>query len=406
MRLTFRRRARSYSGVDDLDFGIRASGKLKAFLLVALAVFMSSIGWGILEAPMNMKPILGYLLKAFIGLVFGGIAAFCVHHAVRTLRGQPGLPAELTARCLTCGEHTPHDLVCPVCGELPQNRSAAFNIPSDGFWGELFAATIATGVGCLGLFIMIGPYLDGERRWWALIAFFALGLLMFAIGLAGLLGFLAISWNRFKGAKDISFSCHGPDRSTSGSGKIAWGKLVGMQGRGQVTLPLAARGRSEGGYRVSPGDLLFAEAIATFDAAGIIELGDVTTYNWRIGDPSGKTRAKTPEFTRDSQRSVTMKLSGMGLLHVDPEDEVDDEMHSAPKSASEHADAAIVRFLARYLYPSQTLHDFKRRLDADPVHRSQLEIHGGVLRDRGIVVSNVLVDAVVEALLRENTPRA
>ena len=413
-----------FRDVDDLDFGIRASGKLKAFLLIALAVFMSAIGWGILDAPMNMKPILGYLLKAFIGLVFGGIAAFCFHHAVRALRGQPGLPAELTARCLTCGERTPHDLVCPVCGELPQNRAAAFHIPSDGFLGELFAAAIATGVGCLGLFIMIGPYLDGERRWWALIAFFALGLLMFVIGLAGLFGFVALSWNRFKGAKDITFSCHGPDRSTSGSGKIAWGRLVGLQGRGRVMVPLVARGRSEGGYRVSPGDLLLAEAIATFDAAGIIELGDVTAYDWKIGawaegrrrrpeapnvqtgDPSGKTRAKNPEFTRDIQRSVLMMLNGIGLPPVDPEDEdFDDEGRPAPKSASELADAAIVRFLARYLMKSQSLHDFKRKLDADPVHRSQIEIHARVLRDRGIVVSNALVDAVVEALLREDTPR-
>jgi len=354
---------------------------------------------------MDMKPPLGYLLKAFIGLVFGGIAAYCIFYAVRAIRGQPGIPAELTARCLTCGESTPYDLVCPVCGELPQNRAASFSIPSEGFWGELFAAAIAVGVGCLGLFIMIGPYFDGERRWWALIAFFALGLLMFAIGVAGFFGFVMMSWNRFKGAKDITFSCRGPDRSTSGSGKLAWGKLVGLQGRGQVTVPLAARGHSEGGYRVSPGDLALAEAIATFDATGLIELGDVTTYHWKMGDPSGKTRSSASDFTREIQRTVLVSLYNKAVPFADYEFELEEEERSAPTSVA-YANAAIIRFLARYLHSSSSLHDFKRKLDADPVHREQLEIHARVLRDRGIVVSNALVEAVVEAFMRENTPRA
>jgi hypothetical protein len=55
---------------------------------------------------------------------------------------------------------------------------------------------------------------------------------------------------------------------------------------------------------------------------------------------------------------------------------------------------------------SLTLHDFKSKLDADPLHRTQVEMHARVLRDRGIVVANALVEAVLEGLLRENAAHA
>jgi hypothetical protein len=360
--------------VNDLDFGIGASGKLQAFLLFMLAVFMTAIGCGILGAPMNMHPVLGYLLKAFIGLVFGGIAAFCILHAIRAVRGRPGLPAELTARCLTCGERTPYDLVCPVCGELPHDRTIAFGSRPDEFWGQVFGATILTGVGCLGLFIMIGPFIDGERRWWALIAFFALGLLMLVVGAAGLFGFVIASWNRFKGAKDMSFSCRGPDRTTQGTGKIAWGKLIGLQGKGFVRVPLVARGHHEGSYRVSPGDMALAEAIATFDAAGLIELKDVTTYDWRVGDPSGKTRSSANEFVRVIDRQIIVALSIVAHPYIE-EDEEDCEVRPVQREAPHVRDEAIWRYLARHLVQHTAMHDFKNKLDADPVHRAQFEMH-------------------------------
>jgi len=390
--------------VNDLDFGIGASGKLQAFLLFMLAVFMTAIGCGILGAPMNMHPVLGYLLKAFIGLVFGGIAAFCILHAIRAVRGRPGLPAELTARCLTCGERTPYDLVCPVCAEPPQNRSASITVHSVELLGQAFGALILSGVGCLGAFIMIGAYLDGERRLWVLIAFFALGLLMFVVGAVGVFGFMISLWERLRGAQDVSFSCQGPDRFTKGTGKLIWGKLIGLQGHGQVTAPLMSRGRSEGGYRVSPGDMTLAEAIATFDAAGILELVDITTYEWSVGDPSGKTRSSANEFVRNIKRWTMIRRStAQPILRAPPDDENDeDDVDSvAPDGVVDTAEIAIWRFLARYLYQGTDLPAFKTKLDADPVHRTQFELHARVLRDRGIIVAQPLVDAVLESLTRE-----
>lgn len=384
--------------MDDLDFGIGASGKLQAILLVALGIFMGSLGVGIIDAPMHMSPILSILLKAFIGLVFGGIAAGCIVFAFRSTRRDANLPTEMVARCLTCGEHSPYDLVCPLCGELPQDRKAAFNIKTEEWLAQLFGALIIAGVGCLGIFIMIGPFLDGERRWWALIAFFALGLLLFVVGAAGFLGLVLSIGDRIRGGKEITFSCQGPDRFTHGRGKLAWGKLVRLQGQGQVTSPLTARGRSEGGYRASPGDVLLAEALATFDAAGLVELTDVISYDWVAGDPSGKTRSRVNEFTRKIEKRIMVGLSVAGWT-VD--EDVEEASAAAEKPSKYAYDAAVRRFLARYLRPNCPLRELKMALDADPIHRSQFETHARVLRDQRVTVSNELVEAVIEGMLRD-----
>lgn len=383
----------------DLDFGIGASGKLQAILLLALGIFMGSLGVGIVSAPMHMSPILSILLKAFIGLVFGGIAAGCALFAYRSIQRDPGLPADLLARCLTCGEKTPNDLVCPVCGELPQDRKAAFHIKTEEWLVQLFGMMILTGVGCLGVFIIIGPYLDGERRWWALVAFFALGLLLFIVGAAGFLGLVLSIGDRIRGAKEITFSCRGPDRFTQGQGKLAWGKLVGLQGNGTVKVPVAATGKSEGGYRVSPGDVALAEALATFDAAGFIELNDVTTYDWSVGDPSGKNRSLQNEFTRKINRQILVRH----CLWAGPYcDEDADDVELEKPISEKNQQSYIARYLFRYLGQPVDLIKFRNKLDADLVYRAQLEMHARSLRDQGIAVSNELVQAVIEGLLRES----
>lgn len=386
-----------------MDFGIGASGKLKAFLLTALAVFMSSLAFGIVSAPMGkMHPVLGFLLKSFILLVFGGISAFCIGFAIQSLRGGPKLPPDVLSRCPTCGEKTPGDLVCPVCGELPHDRKLVYRVESEGLWGHAIGAIILAGVGCLGLFIMIGPYLDGERRLWALIAFAALGLLMLAVGIVGVFGFLLVLWERIGGSRTITFSCKGPDRYTHGSGKSRWGKVIGLEGHGQVTAPLAPRGRSEGGYRAAQGDVELAEAIATFDAAGIVDLGHVTTYEWRVGDPSGKTQSKKPEFHRTIDRMIMMILCNVTEPVFDPDDDAEiDAVQRVPTESADKPDSAILRFLGKFIVLPMDVRAFKSKLDADPIHRTQTIMHARVLRDRGIAVSNELVEAVVEGFAEQ-----
>ncbi len=364
---------------------------------------MSALAVGIVGAPMKMHPVLELLLKAFILLVFGGIAAFCVVSGFQSSNSGPVVPAEALARCLTCGEATPNDAVCPVCAEPPQQRAAAFNVQSESLFGPTVVTVILAGVGCLGLFIMIGPYLDGERRWWALIAFAALGLLMLTIGAVGVFGFVLTLRDTFRGAKGISFTCQGPDRNTVGKGKVAWRKLVWLEGHGQVTAPLVAQGRSEGGYRFSPGDMALAEMIATFDAAGIIDLGMVTTYDWCLGDSSRKTRVGQLEFVRTTKRLVMIMLHGSMRILTESDDDGEDELETTEQVPSDpqSIEFNIRRFLSRYLNPALDIVAFKAKLDADPIHRTQAEMHARVLRDRGIVPANELVEAALEALVRE-----
>jgi hypothetical protein len=386
--------------VNDLDFGVGASGKLKGALALLLAIFLSGLAVGIVGSPMRMHPVLAILLKAFILLVFGGIAAFGVASALRSFAPSPSLPPEARARCLTCGEATPNDAVCPVCAEPPGERAHSFQVRSESLLGVTFVTAIFAGVGCLGAFILIGPYLDGERRAWALIAFAALGLLLLSIGAVGVFGFVSTLRDHLRGARDISFSCTGPDRRTQGNGKLAWRSLVWLEGHGQVTGPLLLRGQREGGYRASPGDVALAEMVATFDAAGLVDLGDVTTYEWRVGDPSRATRVEPVEFRRTIERRVTMVLRRGPFFVTDPEDDEVDATRHVPDQSPATMERDVGRFLSRYLQPALGAREFKAKLDADPAHRAQAEVHARVLRDRGLVPAKELVDAVMEGLVR------
>ncbi len=59
---------------------------------------------------------------------------------------------------------------------------------------------------------------------------------------------------------------------------------------------------------------------------------------------------------------------------------------------------AIHQFIAMYVGDPVDIRVLRGRLDADPVHRAQAETHARTLRELGIVVSNELVEAVLEGL--------
>ena len=69
-------------------------------------------------------------------------------------------------------------------------------------------------------------------------------------------------------------------------------------------------------------------------------------------------------------------------------------------------DAAILRFLGRYLAEPTDIRTCKGKLDADPIHRTQTIMHTRVLRDRCIVVSSELVEAVLEGFVEKKTATA
>jgi hypothetical protein len=95
---------------------------------------------------------------------------------------------------------------------------------------------------------------------------------------------------------------------------------------------------------------------------------------------------------------ILLYAVGPGIVFED--DEIDG-IQQAPAKSPETPDSAILRFLGRFLDQGMDVRAFKNKLDADPVHRAQMIMHARVLRDRGIAVSNDLVDAVLERLVDE-----
>ncbi|MDC3956156.1 hypothetical protein [Polyangium jinanense] len=393
----------------DLDFGTR-SRVLGAICAFALALFLLALAFGIVSAPFHMHPVLAALLKGFIVLLFGSIGAFLVSIATQTLTGTRAktrdVPDEALAHCLTCGERTPNDAVCPVCGEPPCDRSHAFSVNKEGWAGSAFGIALFGALLCLGLFVLIGPYHDGERRVWVLLACGALGLLLLAVGGAGVVGAILVLWGALGGESTLQYTVTSTEWRASGSGAASWGKLIWLSGHARVVSPLSPSPRSEGGYRVSPGDIEFAEMVATLDAAGIVHLADVTTYDFLLGDkpangarPRARRNVPLP-FTRTKNRSLRIRLAPV-FRTVTPEGEYDDglsDVYVKDELLASEPRNTVSHFFAQYLLEEADVRKLRHRLDEDPVHRAQAITHAHALRESGIVVAQELVDAVLGAL--------
>jgi len=257
--------------VRDVDLRSRLSRYVVAALGFFLSIFFAALAVGILSAPIDAPPLLAWVLRGFILLMFGGITVSSAVGAARSLSGEDGrardVPPEVLARCLTCGEVTPSDVPCPSCAEPPRDRAGAIQATRQGLLGAAFGVALFGALVCLGVFILAGPYYDGERRLWALIAFGALGLLILTVGVAGLWGALGMLREGLGGASSLSFNVQGPERTASGAGASVWGKLVWLEGHGRVVAPPRPVAVPAGGYRASAGDVAFAEMSATLDAA-------------------------------------------------------------------------------------------------------------------------------------------
>ncbi|WP_438008606.1 hypothetical protein WME89_07810 [Sorangium sp. So ce321] len=390
----------------DVDLRSRLTRYVAAVLGFCLSIFFAALAIGILAASIEAPPLLAWTLRGFILLLFGGIAVGSAVGAARALSGEDtkahGVPPEVLARCLTCGEVTPSDAPCPACAEPPHDRAGAIKVTRQGILGAAFGVGLFGALVCLGVFILAGPYYDGERRVWALIAFGALGLLILIVGVAGLWGALGVLRGALGRTSSLSFSVHGPERTAWGAGASAWGKLVWLEGQGRVGAPPGPVAVPEGGYRASAGDVAFAEMIATLDAAGIVRIEDETTIEWRLGDKlaEGGPRLvrRTPlRFERKKTRDTTISLTREAARS--PEDDDLDEVISVEalegSSPAQEYVAIVGRFFARWLREPVSLVHLRHALDADPAHRAQAEAHARALRERGVPVSSELVEAIL-----------
>ncbi|WP_394841723.1 hypothetical protein LZC95_32190 [Pendulispora brunnea] len=298
---------------------------------------------------------------------------------VRMLFAQPmarKLPAEALEHCLVCGELTPSNVTCPCCGEPPCERETVFSVERDGNLAGILWFLVSGGIAGLGAGITIGPYFEGERRIWTLAMFAALGLLLLVVGSFGVVAAVAAVFNWLRGRAHLSFCVDRVGVRGSGDGLAQRGRVLSLQGTARVVGRPAASLAAPGGYRVSFGDLPFAEMMATFDAAGIVTIEPSTSYEWRL----------TPSFHRTETREAIVSLvqEFRGGRYIEPEE--NDLAFS------------VHRFVSSWINGSTSLAELYEKLSADRAHRAQAELHAQSLRERGIPLSGALVDAVLVML--------
>lgn len=341
--------------------------------MVAGAVFFATLGYGVVRAPMAMHPALVWLLRGFIGLLFGALSAGALLEAWRQWRG-PGraVPPALRGRCLCCGEACAMEATCGVCAMPPHDHGAMLSPEASRWTDTALCAAGALAMLCLGVFLAIGPWADGERRGWVLLATWALALLMLAVGGGGFVFALDETMRRWRAASRVHVAWREGARAVVGHGTLRRGALVSYAGEGTLWGPLDGVSPGEGGYRHAR-DLRLAETLVTFEAAGVLALHGETAWQWSL-DAAGAG------FVRSVWRSVA----------VDP---VESEV--LPGSAL--VDAAA-RHVSRLLPSPMAVARLAEALASAPDDAAQWAELAGALRAAGLRAPTARVEAVHAAL--------
>jgi hypothetical protein len=181
--------------------------------------------------------------------------------------------------------------------------------------GWLLALGIGGGLLFLGLGVLFGPFLEGERRPWALMAFAALGL--FLAGFGALVGWAAsrMVLQEVRGAKKWSFRWDSaePRRMVTveafatlvRSGLAdAHGTLRSVHGLELETAPALPQG-------VDPMVRTFVQCLSRGYALGLVGLNFDRRENWRW-EPKNRSAMRDVdlawEATRESERTILCEL--------------------------------------------------------------------------------------------------
>lgn len=347
----------------------RSWGAAVTYLLGA--VFFGALGLGVVTAPMDMHPALGWLLRGFIGLLFGSLSLAALLSAFRSLRPHVPAPAELLARCLCCGERTPEGEPCPCCGLSSAPRVTAVQTQPGRWPDALLMSMGATGVACLGAFVAVGPYVDGERRVWVLAAMGALALLLLLVGAAGSVGALVDGLQRLRDGAEVR--SHGGSGAWRfhGSGTVRRGDLARFEGSGVHREGLAESHEGPQGYRASA-DTRLAEVLATFEAAGLWVYTRETSWCWVLSR---------------GRDGFALQRTDARCVQIEP---------GAPPQGE--LDAAVAGFLWRITDEAITLASLREMFDASSDLRAQCEAHAASLREAGLRVLPRRVAALQRAL--------
>lgn len=343
------------------------------------ALFFAALGVGVVSAPAAMHPGLALLLRLFIGLLFGSLSLGALLAASRELRPAPSAPSALLLRCLCCGEPCGAESACPSCAQPPHDRAAALRCePSRWIDAALFALA-AVGVLCLGIFVAVGPYVDGERRLWVLVAVGALAVLLILVGAVGSLGAILDVREQWRVGAKFSAQWSDGARWLSGQGTRRGETLPRYEGSGGTRAPLRREETVEADYR-SPSPTSLAESLALFEAAGLWSYLDERVWRWVIERDGARE-----SLERSSVRQVVVEVSERPLRD----------------------EGELLRAVGAYLYSvageELTLAALRATLDESPEVRAQCEMHAEALREAGLRVSHARV-ATLQAALAAAAP--
>ena len=278
--------------------GERIGSAVAAF---ALAIFLGAITFGVLsgEPSEDSSAFLVFLLQVFFALVVGGIALGCAGLGVQLLvtperaaLRAASLPASLGRFCPGCGEASgPDDVACARCAHPFLGRAGRWRTDEKtGLLTAAFLAALGAGLLCLGVGVGVGPFLEGERRLWALVAFGGLGLLLGGVGALFLYGLGLTARDALRGVERWTYhwSAEGVRSAESGSAvaHLARGSLVHASGERRIE-------RAAGSF-VGPGTRLpeltedqraFVRGIFGLYRARLLALWAEHRDGWRIGAP-------------------------------------------------------------------------------------------------------------------------
>jgi hypothetical protein len=344
---------------------------ISAAVLLLGAVFFAALGIGVVRAPMHMHPALAWLLRGFIGMLFGSLGGGALLGAVRAVRPAVAPPAALLARCLGCGERCASEAACPVCALPPMDREGAITVTPAGVIDAVLLAVGASSMVCLGVFVAVGPWIDGERRLWVLCAMGALAVLLLLVGVGGVVGGLVDLKVRWLRGAMLTLRWSTNDRWLSGKGQARGERVLHVSGSSTRRGPLPPASPPPQGYR-APHDEGLAETLATFESAGLLALEAVETWQWSWG-ADGAVAHTLSRAPWAGLADVTRWREG-GCYE------------------------AAANSLYRVIEDGITLAGLHDALQGSESLRSQWDAHAATLREAGVRAPRERVEAVAAAL--------
>ena len=307
---------------------------VEATIPLLLALFLGSLTFGVWNAKVAGAAVLGLLLKGFFAAVVGGIAAFSLGIAVQTLRGRRArrraMPLALASFCPRCGARSDAErAACPGCAHPFTSRATRWSTPEHNYGATLLGLVLGGGLACLGAFLAAGPFLEGERRVWALLAALALGLLLLAVGALMVWGGALAGLDDLRGFETWSYEWSG----ASGERETAAGEASALLRRG-VLVHASGSSSGEASVLARDGSALelplgrlprdgqsFVKALTVLYHAGLLGMWYSERLEWRLGDPTSR-RATAKSTAREAPLASARETLQVCLIERPPNQEL------------------------------------------------------------------------------------